>query len=101
MKLGSAMVERTLDQFDAETVPDNHPAIPQLVSLFGDHTFFLDADGLNIIMPIEPVQAGTLEGQVMKVASWSDATRTSLTPHEPDPTGTVIAFGPDDPDTAA
>ena len=49
MRLTSALVERTLSQFEAEAIPDNHPVIPQLRGLFGDHTFFLDGNGLNIV----------------------------------------------------
>ena len=41
MKLTSAQVERTLTQFEGEVIPDNHPVLPQLNSLFGEHTFFL------------------------------------------------------------
>ena len=40
MKLNSALVECALDQFEAQAIPDNHPVVPQLNSLFGDHTFF-------------------------------------------------------------
>ena len=40
MKLNSTLVERALDQFEAQAIPDNHPVVPQLNSLFGDHTFF-------------------------------------------------------------
>ena len=32
MKLASAMIDQTLDQFEAEAIPDNHPAVPQLVA---------------------------------------------------------------------
>src|SRR4051794_787965 len=35
MKLTSVFVERTLSQFEAEAIPDNHPAVPQLRGLFG------------------------------------------------------------------
>jgi hypothetical protein len=58
MKLASAIIERTLDQFEAEALPDNHPAVPQLSELFGVHTFFLDANGLNIVEPAESSRAG-------------------------------------------
>ena len=51
MKLTSAQVERTLSQFRAEAIPDNHPVVPQLNNLFGEHTFFLDSKGLNIVEP--------------------------------------------------
>ena len=42
MKLNSAQLERTLGQFEAQAIPDDHPVIPQLNDLFGEHTFFLD-----------------------------------------------------------
>jgi len=42
MKLNSALFERTLTQFDAQAIPESHPVVPQLNSLFGDHTFFLN-----------------------------------------------------------
>jgi len=32
------MVERALSQFEAEAVPESHPAVTQLNRLFGDHT---------------------------------------------------------------
>ena len=28
-------------------------SLPQLSEMFGDHTFFLDSNGLNIVEPIE------------------------------------------------
>ena len=56
MKLTSAQIERTLGQFEAEAILDSHPALPRLNELFGDHTFFLDSNGLNIVEPTaEPI----------------------------------------------
>ena len=92
MKLASATIERTLDQFEAEALPDNHPAVPQLSELFGDHTFFLDADGLNIVESAESSRAGVQTWKVVKLASWKDAAQTSLTSHKPEPTNVVIAL---------
>jgi len=89
MKLTAALVERTLSQFDAQAIPDDDPAIPQLSRLFGDHTFFLDSNGLNIIEPAGPAQLAT-EGQVVKIASWDEANPHSLAPHEPEPTDVII-----------
>ena len=51
MKLTSAQIERTLSQFEAQALPEGHPLVPRLSELFGDHTFFLDSNGLNIIEP--------------------------------------------------
>jgi hypothetical protein len=93
MRLTSALVERTLSQFEAEAIPDNHPAVPQLRGLFGDHTFFLDGNGLNIVEPAEPSQEGVQAGKVVNLASWNDADPPKLAPHEPEPTGVVIVLG--------
>jgi hypothetical protein len=89
MKLNATQVKRTLSQLDAEVLPDSHPAVPQLNTLFGDHTFFIDSDGLNVLEPAETPEEGQT-GKVVSLASWSDATLTSLRPHEPEPTGVVI-----------
>ena len=53
MRLTSAQVERTLRQFEfeARAIPDSHPVVPKLTEIFGDHTFFLDSNGLNIVEP--------------------------------------------------
>jgi hypothetical protein len=93
MRLTSALVERTLSQFEAEAIPDNHPAVPQLRRLFGDHTFFLDGNGLNIVEPAEPSQEGVQAGKVVNLASWNDADLPKLAPHEPEPTEVVIVLG--------
>jgi len=98
MKLNSAMAERTQSQFDAQAIPENHPVVGQLNSLFGDHTFFLDAQGLNIVEPTGD-DNGQMTAQVVKLAGWSDGERTSLAPHEPEVREGVIvleAIGPDD-----
>jgi hypothetical protein len=93
MRLTSELVERTVSQFDAQTIPDSHPAIPQLNDLFGDHTFFLDNSGLHIVEPAEPIHGGVPAGKVVKLASWSDANHTSLAPHRPEVTDVVVVFG--------
>jgi len=57
MKLTSMQVSTTLRQFEARAIPENHPIISQLNGLFGEHTFFLDHNGLSIL---EPVDAGVI-----------------------------------------
>lgn len=53
MKLGAMMVAQTLDQYDAKVIPESHPAVTQLSQRFGEHTFFIDGSGLNIVEPSE------------------------------------------------
>jgi hypothetical protein len=91
MKLNSTQVEQTLTQFEAHVIPEDHPLVPKLNELFGDHTFFLDGKGLNVVEPNE--SAGTPVGTVVNLANWSDAEWTSLMPHEPEPTEVVVILG--------
>jgi hypothetical protein len=103
MKLSSTLLKHTLDQLeeqsafqDAEVVPEDNPAMPQLNQLFGDHTFFLDSDGLHIVEPTAETSGGRPMGVVVKLASWRDARRNSLKPHPPEPTDVVIALESDE-----
>ncbi len=77
MKLNSAQLERTLGQFEARAIPDDHPVIPQLNDLFGEHTFFLDRNGLNIVEPAEAA-AGAAAQSAKVVNLGSGATTTRL-----------------------
>jgi hypothetical protein len=67
MKLNSTQVKQTLSQFDAEVLPDSHPAVPQLNDLFGDHTFFSMGTALTSWSPptrrkwkVKPVKLSAL-----------------------------------------
>lgn len=93
MKLNSALLERALDQFEAQAIPENHPVVPQLNSLFGDHTFFLNSNGLSIVEPAGETDAGAQTAQVIKVAGWNDNDKTSLIPHAPEPTDVLVVLG--------
>jgi hypothetical protein len=95
MRLSSTLVQRTLSQFEAQAIPDNHPSMPELNRTFGDHTFFIDADGLHIVEPSMSNEDGQEAGQVVKVASWQDANRTSLVAHPPEPSDVVVELGSD------
>ena len=92
MKLSSESIDRTLTQFNAEAVPSEHPAADQFRSTFGDHTFFLDRNGLHIVEPGEPYPNGAPTGRVVKLASWADASKTSLAPHDWVFTDDVVAL---------
>ena len=92
MKLNSAQVQQTLNQMDAQVVPETHPALMQLTDVFGEHTFFLDESGLKVLEPCDVPQMDGQSGEVVSLADWADATLTSLSPHPPVATGTIIAL---------
>jgi hypothetical protein len=92
MKLNSMQVKQMLNQMEAHVLPDDHPAVMQFTDIFGDHTFFLDQSGLKVLEPTDAPQVGTQSGEVVSLADWTDSTLTSLRPHEPELTGTIITF---------
>jgi hypothetical protein len=92
MKLNSAQVEQTLNQMNAQVVPNSHPALTQLTDMFGEHTFFLDQGGLKVLEPSDVPQTDGQAGEVVSLADWSDSSLTSLAPHPPVSTGTIIVL---------
>jgi len=95
MRLTTTQVKQTLRQFPAQVIPDDHPLVPQLNDLFGDHTFFLDDDGLSIIEPAADLVSEDHAARVISVAHWGDANLTRLAPHEPEPTDAVVKLAPE------
>lgn len=91
MKMNSAQIAQTLHQIDAEAIPDDHPMVPQLARLFGDHTYFVDGNGLNIVEPTaSDFSVGNQLGLVVNIANWTDANTPELVPHEPEATDLVV-----------
>ena len=92
MKLTSTQIERTLGQFEAQAIPEDHPVVLQLNELFGD-TLFLNGNGLNILEPAEGSRAGVQSAKVVNLADWSGIASSALEPHEPETTDVVITLG--------
>jgi hypothetical protein len=92
MKLTSAQVEQILDQFEACAVPDDHPIVARLNSLFGEHTFFLGRNGLNIVEPTQESPIHVQTGQIIALADW-EPNGVDLTVHDPEPIDVVIVLG--------
>ena len=49
MKLKESQVDQVLDQLPAEVIPDDHPTVAQLETVFGPHTFFIGSEGLHVV----------------------------------------------------
>jgi hypothetical protein len=90
MKMNTAQIEQTLQQLDAQAIPPEHPSMPQLERLFGDHTYFLDSQGLNIVEPVKAEQNDGRQGVVVNLANWTDGSGSTLQPHAPESTDRVI-----------
>lgn len=89
MKLTEAQAERIKSQFGAEPLPTDEPAVDQLKDAFGEHTFYLDANGLIIF---EPVEEQPESARAVVVAVWTDEKKEQLAGVQPQETATVIDF---------
>jgi hypothetical protein len=91
MKLSPQAVEQTLNQFEAQALPENHPVVPKLNRLFGEHTYFLDSAGLHIIEPARKTDSGKLQG--VESSSPVGAMRIArLAPHPPEWINLVVVL---------
>jgi hypothetical protein len=95
MKLTSEQVTRTTNQVQVQALPDSHAAVPHLKETYGEHTFLVDNNGLNILEPADDSPPGAVKAAVViSLADWSDDTLTRLIPHEPVPTGETVELVP-------
>ena len=92
MKMNSAQIEHTIDHLECKVVPEDDPVTPQLKRIFGDHTYFLDQSGLNIVEPGEADHKDVRFGVVVNIADWADTGSQSLARHDPERTGLVVVF---------
>jgi hypothetical protein len=98
MRLSAAQVEIAANQLRAEALPDNHPLIPKLNELFGDHTYFLDSHGLSVVEQAahEPsAPSGDRTAVVVNLANWTDSDPPKLEAHEPELTDSVVTLSTD------
>lgn len=91
MRLSELQMQRVQEETGASVVPEDNPSMPALKQNFGDHTFFLDADGLHIWESVaeNPDDKAKLVG--VRIASWSSDEKKSLVPHEPAPSQVLEA----------
>ena len=100
MKLNAAQLARVEGQLGIASVPEEHPVTTDLKDAFGDHTFFLDAAGLNIVEP-NPLP-GSDNGSVVKIADWASDERRELVSRHPEVLPITVDLEDEDtPDPAA
>ena len=101
MKLSEPQTQRVQEETGASVVPEDNPSMPALKQNFGDHTFFLDAEGLHIWETVADelsedaklAEDAKLVG--VRIAAWTNDEKTSLVPHEPAPSQVLEAPGKD------
>lgn len=103
MKLSTAQIAEVKEQTGIDPVPEEHPTTPNLKEAFGDHTFFLDTNGLHVLESAQEEQTQDEKQAlaVIRVASWTDENRTALAPHEPQVSEAALEVTAGDGDAAA
>jgi hypothetical protein len=97
MRLSAAQVELAETQLEAEAIPENHPLIPKLNQLFGDHTYFLDNKGLSVVEQAASDSSTPSAGGkavVVNLANWTESDPPKLEAHEPELTDSVVTLSP-------
>lgn len=90
MKLDSDQVGTIRSGVGADPIPDAHAVMPDLVSAFGEHTFYLDQAGLVVWEWLYGPEAEKQPVVAVKLAGWADEKKTTLEPHKPEVTDTVV-----------
>jgi len=98
MKLEGMQLKTVEEQLGVDAIPEEHPVTPELKRAFGDHTFFLDTEGLNIVEPDPETESAS--GAVVKLASWTE-NRDALRGHEPEVLPVIVKFDSNGFDPAA
>lgn len=89
MKLSEQEIQQVERQTDSKVISQDHPSVPELESHFGEHTFFVDDDGLHVWE--RPSDDGAESGKLVgvRLATWSDDKKNTLVRHEPAPTQVI------------
>lgn len=106
MKLSTAQIAAVERATGANPLPEDNAAQVKLSEALGDHTFYLDQQGLVVFeQPADAKSEDTLE--IVRVGQWTDDQQQELGLTSPQPTGQVIdlsdyrgAPGPDGRDEA-
>jgi hypothetical protein len=97
VKLSPAQAYRVEQQIDGRAIPDRVEFTSQLQDAFGDHTFFVDAQGLHIVdaqgLHIVEPSASDEVGKVVILGKWANDEHTKLRLNEPTLTDTVVELG--------
>jgi hypothetical protein len=94
MKLNNAQVQQVGSQTGLKPIPDDNPATPKLQERFGEHTFYLDANGLYIWEPVDDVEDVNEPVAAIMLAAWEGEDKQALKPMTPTRSRVVVELAP-------
>lgn len=93
MILSTDQIEQIRDRLGIVPVPADYPGLGELQKVFGDHSFYLTADGLHIWEHANDV--GGAKVVAVKVASWANEDKSDLAVHTPEVTDVTVDLAAD------
>jgi hypothetical protein len=94
MKLNDTQMQQVNKQTGLEPIPDDNPATQRLQERFGEHTFYLDANGLYIWEPVDAVEGANQPAAAVMLAAWAGDEKQALKPTEPTRSRVVVELAP-------
>jgi len=90
MLLTDEQIAVARETIGASPVDPAHPAISQLIQAFGEHTFYVDQNGLLVF--VDPVEMEQEPGdpRLVLIAAWTDDQRRELGAVNPVDTGVTL-----------
>lgn len=90
MKLTNEQIAAARDTLGASPVDPEHPAVAQLEQAFGEHTFYVDQNGLLVF--VDPVELDQEPGdpRLVLIAAWTDDEKRQLGAVNPVDTGVTL-----------
>jgi hypothetical protein len=107
MKLSAPQALNVAEQLDAQPLFDDHPNFAQLKETFGDHTFFLNAQGLLVVQTPDDEEKrvvnddGSEAALVISIGEWSAEEEGMLQLHQPRATQQTVGVIGDEPGQAS
>lgn len=89
MKLSAEQIAAVEDQVEIKAVPEGDEVAQGLSSSFGNHTFYLDPGGVYVFERASGSDGATRLALV-KIADWTDDTRTAIQPIDPQPKNVYV-----------
>lgn len=94
MKLTDEQIKTATDSLGFDAIGDKHPAQQQLEDALGEHTFFVNDNGLFVFTEQSEDNGKEKTARLHVVAAWADDERKALSPvSPPSPVDVVFDLG--------
>lgn len=90
MKLNTKQIAAVKQDLSADPLEEENPAMGSLREAFGDHTFYVGAEGLFVVEPVDDAAHAGEPAQLVLVAAWTDEQKKALQPVPPQQTETIV-----------